>query len=269
MNAGAERARARMVARQLRRRGISDERVLDAMGRVPREAVRARSRSRGTRTTTPRSHRRGTDDLAAVHRRGDVRAPRRSTAPSTCSTSARGRAMRPQCSTSWRPTWSRSSRCRRSPRARARHSTPPVTRGWRSGSVTGRLGAPDRSPFAAVAVAAATPVVPPALLEQLAVGGRLVAPLGGQGGQRLVRLAKTPEGVVETSSTRLPVRAARAGVAPARRRGPLRSRDADGRTDCDHGNACGSTPGRCGAPQARELGAARRSSASSALAGTS
>src|SRR3954451_9889655 len=32
-----EAARARMVERQLRRRGISDERVLDAMGEVPRE----------------------------------------------------------------------------------------------------------------------------------------------------------------------------------------------------------------------------------------
>ena len=34
----AERARSRMVARQLRRRGIADERVLAAMERVPREA---------------------------------------------------------------------------------------------------------------------------------------------------------------------------------------------------------------------------------------
>jgi protein-L-isoaspartate(D-aspartate) O-methyltransferase len=34
---GTERARGRMVARQLRRRGISDERVLAAMERVPRE----------------------------------------------------------------------------------------------------------------------------------------------------------------------------------------------------------------------------------------
>jgi protein-L-isoaspartate(D-aspartate) O-methyltransferase len=32
-----DKQRARMVERQLRRRGISDERVLDAMGRVPRE----------------------------------------------------------------------------------------------------------------------------------------------------------------------------------------------------------------------------------------
>ena len=35
---GAERVRSRMVARQLRRRGIADERVLGAMERVPREA---------------------------------------------------------------------------------------------------------------------------------------------------------------------------------------------------------------------------------------
>ncbi|HET8811767.1 MAG TPA: protein-L-isoaspartate O-methyltransferase, partial [Gaiella sp.] len=35
---GTERARSRMVARQLRRRGIEDERVLEAMERVPREA---------------------------------------------------------------------------------------------------------------------------------------------------------------------------------------------------------------------------------------
>ncbi|MDX6595706.1 MAG: protein-L-isoaspartate(D-aspartate) O-methyltransferase, partial [Solirubrobacterales bacterium] len=39
--------RARMVERQLRRRGIEDERVLEAMGQVPREAfVPARQRHR-------------------------------------------------------------------------------------------------------------------------------------------------------------------------------------------------------------------------------
>jgi protein-L-isoaspartate(D-aspartate) O-methyltransferase len=64
----------------------------------------------------------------------------------------------------------------------------------------GRLGAPDRSPFDAIAVAAATESVPAALYEQLALGGRLVVPLGGKRGQQLVRLLKTPEGVVETTS---------------------------------------------------------------------
>src|SRR5215213_11943906 len=43
-------ARARMVERQLRRRGIADERVLDAMNTVPRERfVPRRERSRAYR----------------------------------------------------------------------------------------------------------------------------------------------------------------------------------------------------------------------------
>ena len=64
----------------------------------------------------------------------------------------------------------------------------------------GRLGVPDRAPFDAIAVAAATAAVPPPLLEQLATGGRLVAPLGRSGGQQLVRLRKTEQGVEETRS---------------------------------------------------------------------
>ncbi|MCD2194541.1 protein-L-isoaspartate(D-aspartate) O-methyltransferase [Actinomycetospora endophytica] len=42
----------------------------------------------------------------------------------------------------------------------------------------GALGAPDRAPFDAVAVTAMAPELPPALLEQLAPGGVLVAPVG-------------------------------------------------------------------------------------------
>lgn len=41
----------------------------------------------------------------------------------------------------------------------------------------GSLGAPDLAPFDAIAVAAAAPAVPPALVEQLAPGGRLVLPV--------------------------------------------------------------------------------------------
>jgi protein-L-isoaspartate(D-aspartate) O-methyltransferase len=37
---------------------------------------------------------------------------------------------------------------------------------------------PDRAPFDAIAVAAAAPEPPPALVEQLAPGGRLVVPVG-------------------------------------------------------------------------------------------
>jgi protein-L-isoaspartate(D-aspartate) O-methyltransferase len=61
----------------------------------------------------------------------------------------------------------------------------------------GRLGAPDRAPFVAIAVAAAASDVPPALVEQLEDGGRLVLPLGTMEGQRLVQLTRTGDQLVE------------------------------------------------------------------------
>jgi protein-L-isoaspartate(D-aspartate) O-methyltransferase len=42
----------------------------------------------------------------------------------------------------------------------------------------GTLGLPEEAPFDAIAVAAAAQAPPPALLEQLAPGGRLVIPIG-------------------------------------------------------------------------------------------
>ncbi|MGN4151226.1 protein-L-isoaspartate(D-aspartate) O-methyltransferase [Burkholderia gladioli] len=47
----------------------------------------------------------------------------------------------------------------------------------------GRLGLPSAAPFDAIVIAAAGLDVPQALLEQLTVGGRLVAPVGAQSGQ--------------------------------------------------------------------------------------
>jgi protein-L-isoaspartate(D-aspartate) O-methyltransferase len=64
----------------------------------------------------------------------------------------------------------------------------------------GRNGAPDRAPFEAIAVAAATDAIPTAFVEQLAPEGRLVVPVGGRRGQRLVRLSKTEDGLAETWS---------------------------------------------------------------------
>jgi len=58
----------------------------------------------------------------------------------------------------------------------------------------GRLGAPDRAPFDVVLVPAAATAVPPALTDQLAVGGRLVMPVGEAGGtQVLRRVTRTAE----------------------------------------------------------------------------
>ncbi len=58
----------------------------------------------------------------------------------------------------------------------------------------GWAGVPDRAPFDAIAVAAAAGEPPPALLAQLAPGGRLVLPLGREGEQWLVSVEPGPRG---------------------------------------------------------------------------
>ena len=57
------------------------------------------------------------------------------------------------------------------------------------------LGCPDQAPFDAIIVAAAAPRLPEALTEQLAVGGRLVVPVGTLDEQTLVHALRTDEGI--------------------------------------------------------------------------
>jgi protein-L-isoaspartate(D-aspartate) O-methyltransferase len=54
----------------------------------------------------------------------------------------------------------------------------------------GTEGLPEASPFGAIIVAAAAPEVPPALFEQLGEGGRLVIPVGGYESQELQLIRK-------------------------------------------------------------------------------
>jgi protein-L-isoaspartate(D-aspartate) O-methyltransferase len=54
----------------------------------------------------------------------------------------------------------------------------------------GTVGWPARAPFDGILLTAAPHTVPPALFEQLNVGGRLVAPVGPDGRQELVRYTK-------------------------------------------------------------------------------
>ena len=62
----------------------------------------------------------------------------------------------------------------------------------------GSLGWPPGAPYEAICVAAGAPAPPPALLDQLAIGGRLVLPSGGTDHQRLVRIVRRgPHSFVE------------------------------------------------------------------------
>ncbi|MGE5180791.1 MAG: protein-L-isoaspartate(D-aspartate) O-methyltransferase [Acidobacteriota bacterium] len=57
----------------------------------------------------------------------------------------------------------------------------------------GSLGWPGAAPYDAIAVAAGAPAPPQPLLEQLALGGRLVLPTGSERDQRLVRITRRDE----------------------------------------------------------------------------
>ncbi len=60
----------------------------------------------------------------------------------------------------------------------------------------GSKGWPEQAPFDRIIVTAAAPEVPQALIDQLAVGGILVAPVGSRrGDQHLVKLRRTETGI--------------------------------------------------------------------------
>ena len=64
----------------------------------------------------------------------------------------------------------------------------------------GTRGCAEEAPFDAILVAASGSHVPPALVAQLAPGGRLVMPVGGTASiQKLVRVTKQEDGILQQS----------------------------------------------------------------------
>ena len=61
----------------------------------------------------------------------------------------------------------------------------------------GQLGLPEAAPYDTIIVAAAATVVPKALLQQLALGGRMLLPIGAAD-QYLLMIERRAEGFVET-----------------------------------------------------------------------
>lgn len=61
----------------------------------------------------------------------------------------------------------------------------------------GSLGLPEEAPFDAIMVTAAAPRIPAALTAQLSIGGRLILPTGDRWQQQLKRILRTEDGFEE------------------------------------------------------------------------
>lgn len=59
----------------------------------------------------------------------------------------------------------------------------------------GTTGWRDEGPFDAIIVTAGAPEVPQALVSQLAVGGRMIIPVGDQYAQDMIKLVRNPQGI--------------------------------------------------------------------------
>ena len=69
--------------------------------------------------------------------------------------------------------------------------------GYRNAKIVtgdGSLGLPEAAPFDAIIVSAAAPRIPQALIEQLAVGGRLLIPVGEADQQVLQLVLRNADG---------------------------------------------------------------------------
>jgi len=186
-----------MVERQLRDRGIRDERVLEAMATVPREAFVPAALG-------PQAY----DDAAlSIGEQQTISQPYIVAAMCVeLQLTGTERVLDVGTGSGYAAAVldelaARVVSIERIPTLAARAREALATTGHESVEVRvgdGRLGALDAAPFEAIAVAAATERIPDALYEQLAMGGRLVAPRGGSTGQHLVRIVKTADGRHET-----------------------------------------------------------------------
>ena len=62
----------------------------------------------------------------------------------------------------------------------------------------GTLGWEAESPFDAIIVTAGAPEIPAVIVNQLAVGGRLVLPVGGRHSQQLIKIHRDEESIRQT-----------------------------------------------------------------------
>jgi protein-L-isoaspartate(D-aspartate) O-methyltransferase len=183
--------RESMVERQLKRRGIRDERVLDAFRAVPREAFVGEAAEEFAYEDTPLPIGDGQTisqpyivalmvealELRPIDRVLEVGAGSGYAAAILRRLAGRVYAVE------------RNGRLAEDARDRLRRLDCEDIE-VRAGD--GTLGWPEAAPFDAILVSAGGPGVPKELLDQLAPGGRLVIPVGRRREQRLFRITRVP-----------------------------------------------------------------------------
>lgn len=190
----AER-RARMIEAQLRERGIRDERVLAAMGKVPRERFVAREFASEAYADGP----------LPIGAGQTVSQPYMvATMVEALEVQPSDRVLEVGAGTGYEAAvlgelatevWTVERRAELGEKAQRIL----WELGYRNVHVTcgdGSLGLPEHAPFNKIVVAAGAPNAPPSLIEQLAAGGILVVPVGNRVEQQLHVVRKTEEGIV-------------------------------------------------------------------------
>lgn len=190
----SQRTRARLVAR-LREEGIRDERVLDVMARVPRhlfvdEALASRAYED---SALPITHQQTISQPYIVARMTELAIA----GPLTSKVLEIGTGSGYQTAVlsmlvqevysieRIEPLWRIArERLRQLGYLNVRLLRDDGGRGWAS-----------HAPYDAIIVTAAAATIPPALVEQLAPGGRLVIPVGEPGAQQLRLLVRADDGV--------------------------------------------------------------------------
>jgi protein-L-isoaspartate(D-aspartate) O-methyltransferase len=195
---GFDSARQRMVEKQLSQRGIEDERVLAAMGEVPREAF------------LPEELRDRAYEDSALPIGGKQTISQPWIVAAICQAlELEGSELVLEVGTG--SGYSAAVLARLAAHVVSVERLEPLSRA--AGGVLGSLGirnvelvvgdgsrgAPWRAPFDAIAVHASAPATPPTLVEQLADAGRLVVPVSGGEADMLMVIRRKGERI-ETKS---------------------------------------------------------------------
>ncbi len=196
VGAGFAAARSEMVAKQIRARGVSSPRVLDAMASVPRhEFVPPASAASaysdeplpiggGQTISQPLMVALMTESLLLDGSESVLEIG----GGSGYQAAVLSLLAREVVVVELQPELARACRERL---ARLGYSNVRVEEG------DGSLGWPAGAPYDAILVSAAAPALPPPLVDQLAEGGRLVVPVGSAEQQDLMRMVKRDGGVTQ------------------------------------------------------------------------